>query len=144
MTDLAEFFREKKKKPHEEEERRRKVIEEWQRDLEELFKDIEGWLQPAVKEGLEVQRGSRVIREELLGDYKVPTLTLRFGRQQVEIVPVGRLVFGATGRVDIDFAGGKVLLVRPATDEPWLIVRKERKEKLSETTFSALIQEIFA
>jgi hypothetical protein len=144
MIDLATFFREKKERLYEEEQRRKEVLEEWQRALEGLFDNIKRWLQPAEKEGLKVQPGSRVITEELLGEYEVPTLILRFGRQKVEIVPVGRFILGGAGRVDIDFAGGKTLLIRRTTDGPWLIVREKEEEELSETTFSALLQEIFS
>lgn len=144
MADLATFFRKKKERLQIEEQRRQDILKEWQHALESLFANIEEWLKPAINEGLEIQRGSYTIREEMLGSYEVPTLTLRFGWQKAEIVPAARFIVGGAGRVDVNFDGGTVMLVRLTPGGSWFIVREGKREELSPATFSALVQEIFA
>src|SRR5262249_55451672 len=73
-------------------------------------------------------------REQGLGAYHVPGLTIHFGERTVKVVPVGRMVLArlgpfaqaghenAEGRVDITNGTSKYLLLRKLTydGEEWL------------------------
>ncbi|TXL67457.1 hypothetical protein FHP05_00060 [Cerasibacillus terrae] len=63
---------------------------------------IKGWLVQNQKEGLiDVAEKEIEITEEHLGKYIVPSLVLTIGSESIKITPVGRLIIGASGRVDI-------------------------------------------
>lgn len=146
MPDLAAFFREKKKQAHAEDRRQQRAREQWLADLRALLDQLKKWLEPATREGLKVEEYDRTVREGLLGSYSAPALKLTFGSTEAHIVPVARYVVGGTGRVDVEFPGGRILLIRQGDEGQWTVVPEDRtgKKPLSEETFSEIVQEAFS
>lgn len=146
MADLAEFFRKKKEVVAQLEGRKEKILEEWLEALGKLYDQLEQWLRPAQAEGLKIRRYQKEISEYELGTYQAPALEICFGLSKVRIEPVARFIVGGAGRVDIDSSRGIFKLIRDSGTQGWFIVRKTlaNAEPLSESSFEALIKEIFA
>ena len=75
---------------------------DWQRDLENLYGRMEQYLKPYTEERkIEIDRTTVQLREDHLGTYTVPQLTIKIGRDKVVARPIGTLLIGARGRVDL-------------------------------------------
>ena len=94
--------------------------DEWTRAIRDLEKDVADW---AKAEGWNVSASERVVREESIGDYAVPDLTIETPEGQRLILEVkGRGPANAAGRVQL-FAWPtlfRVLLLRKP-DDGWII-----------------------
>ncbi|MCX7751179.1 MAG: hypothetical protein N2320_06575, partial [Candidatus Bipolaricaulota bacterium] len=144
--DLATFFRDKKKQAQTEDRRQQEARDQWLADLRALLDQLKTWLEPATQEGLMVEEYDHTVREGLLGTYNAPALKLSFGTTETHIVPVARYVVGGTGRVDVEFPGGRILLIRQGVEGQWMVVPEDRigKKPLNEETFSEIVQEAFS
>jgi hypothetical protein len=87
-------------------------LEEWLGYLEKLYSKIEGFLEQYISSG-QIQREYRAVElnEENIGSYSARKMVLRIGRQEVDLVPVGTLLLGSKGRVDISGPSGKAQLL---------------------------------
>lgn len=86
---------------------------EWLADLDQLFKDIREWLDPGVQEGLiTIHDGDVGLSEEYLGAYVAPRLRVAMAAKVVDVVPVGTLIIGAAGRVDLTCGGRTAVILR--------------------------------
>ncbi len=99
--------------------------EEWVGAIEKLFNRIRDCLDEYLQDkSLSIlSEGRLVIEEEDLGEYAVPTMSIKAGPMQIEVRPVGRLVVGATGRVDLYRQG------RAAQHERVMILRQGSPQK---------------
>jgi hypothetical protein len=143
-----------KEQPATEDERRRQQKQEWLQALGQLFTDIEGWVKPAVDEGvLRISRSSTEVVEQDLGDYMAPILeirarglTLRFEPIGIRVVgvgaPGGHRLIGMRGRVDLICGPIKIPLVR-GTEGTWkaLPLRGEPRE-LTEESFAEILSDV--
>jgi len=146
MSGLVEFLKEKKRSASQVEERREQLLKEWQEAVSGLLSQIEDWLAPALSEGLNLKRYTVEIDEEGLGKYAAPALEIEFEGIKVRIVPVGRLVIGACGRVDITSPLGVYHLVRLGSDKTsWYLVRDsvDERKRLTKRVLEELLEEIF-
>jgi hypothetical protein len=144
MNSLVEFLRDQKRKLTRVQEERAKTVKEWLSHLERLFTDIEAWLEPAKKEGLEIERGKVEISEEYLGTYVAPVLEIAFAGTRVRLEPVGRHVIGALGRVDVFSPLGVHKLVL-LTDGWYLVIGKpEQRLPLTQDTFEDFLIRAFS
>jgi hypothetical protein len=76
--------------------------QEWLGHLEAFYGIVEGYLDEFVKEGnVSVTKASAFISEELIGTYEAPTRAIFVGKEKVTLTPVGTLLIGAKGRVDM-------------------------------------------
>jgi hypothetical protein len=146
MSDLAEFFRKKKEGVAPLESRKEEILKEWLEALNSLIHQLERWLEPALGEGLKIELDQKEITEYDLGTYSAPALKISFGSRMVRVEPVARFIVGGTGRVDIDSPRGIFKLIRDPATRRWFLVRRTlaEAEPLTETSFSRLMQEIFA
>ena len=91
--------------------------EDWVSDVDALYKLVEKYMGPYIKRGdVKVSFGDIEINEELLGAYKIRRMNLAIGLQQVVFTPIGRIIIGAQGRVDLMGPTGKKKLVRVDKD----------------------------
>lgn len=74
--------------------------DEFLRRVDQLFSGIESWIQPT---GIKSVRSEISILEEPTGYYQAEKLTLRTsqGKDIAEIIPFGRWILGASGRIDV-------------------------------------------
>lgn len=90
--------------------------DQWLGRLDELYAKVRSYLGKYLRSGqIIVEETGRILTEENIGSYEAPQMTLRIGGQEVRLVPVGTLLIGAKGRVDV---------VGPAGQAPMLLVDK--------------------
>jgi hypothetical protein len=78
------------------------VIAEWQKAVSSLMSKIEEFLQEYRNEGtLQFEHSDVQVTEEALGTYQIPQMTLRAGSAVLMIQPIGRMIIGAAGRIDL-------------------------------------------
>jgi hypothetical protein len=86
-------------------------LDNWLTKLAALYTQIEEYLAPYIASGqAQLQYHEILLNEENIGSYTTKRLVLRFGRQEVLFVPVGTLLIGTRGRVDVFGPAGKARL----------------------------------
>jgi len=82
--------------------------DEWLAHLGNLYANIESLLKKYTTAG-QIRLAYRSIRlnEENIGSYTAKQMVLKIGRQEVHLVPVGTLIIGFKGRVDVIGPAGK-------------------------------------
>ena len=71
----------------------------WRRELDSLYAAMEGYLKGYT--GIRTERRPVQLTEQYLGSYEVPALAILIGREEVIAEPVGTLLIGSSGRVDL-------------------------------------------
>lgn len=90
------------KKAHDDPFDKVETLSEWLQSIKDLFCDLSGYLQEHVDAGkISISSGVVSINEELLGAYEAPKLTIKIGNSEAELVPIGRIILGAQGRIDL-------------------------------------------
>jgi len=88
--------------------------DQWLSELSSLYRKIADFLQEYVANGSVKYSFTQIeLNEENIGKYLARRMDIRIGRQSVSLVPVGTLLIGCRGRVDIEGAAGRaqILLV---------------------------------
>ncbi|MCL4408020.1 MAG: hypothetical protein M1542_01495 [Thermotogae bacterium] len=147
MKDLTNFFEDKKKlKSTYEITNWNEMKEKWVSQIEDFFSTIKEWLNDSIRKGLiEVKEAEIEISEENLGNYKTKSLQISFENKKVEFVPIGRLVIGAQGRIDIKFINGRYILLY---DDGWKYLDESGIQKklidFDEKCFTEMMEKIFS
>ena len=113
-----------------------KELTEWRKYLADLYGLIKGWMSDFVSKKLvKLIKKQIKIYEEFSGEYNIDALELSFNGKTIFFEPIGTMLIGAKGRVDIKGKNGKVtlVLVDKNSDGPNVKVNiftseKERKE----------------
>jgi hypothetical protein len=113
---------------------------EWLADLKALIDQLKGWLAEAIDQKLLTIKEERtVIREERIGSYYAPNLTIVAPSGfSVQITPKARFVAGAEGRVDLESPAIKEILVRNKAGQ-WQLAEPSNNG----WTFRSLTEESF-
>lgn len=91
-----------------------KERDEWLDHLNLFYKRVEAFLSKYMSSGqILLEYRNIKLNEENIGSYTARKMVLRIGRQEVALEPVGTLLVGCKGRVDVIGPAGKarVLLV---------------------------------
>uniref|UniRef100_Q07QK4 Uncharacterized protein n=1 Tax=Rhodopseudomonas palustris (strain BisA53) TaxID=316055 RepID=Q07QK4_RHOP5 len=89
-----------------------KELKEWLDRLAALFSQIDEFLKEYVTIGsIKTERGEIKIAEEFSGPYIAPKMTIRIGLEEIKLVPIGTMLIGSKGRVDIVGRAGSSRLV---------------------------------
>ena len=81
---------------------RAKERDAWLKRLDELFLQVDGYLDEYVRAGaVEISKGYVELDEEQIGSYQAPQMIVTIGRKAVRLEPVGTFIIGAKGRVDV-------------------------------------------
>lgn len=95
--------------------------EEWLSYLNKLYKKVESLLHKYVSSG-QIQLGYRSVElnEENIGSYAAKQMVLKIGPKSVVLEPIGTLLIGSKGRVDVIGPAGKaqILLVDSKASGP--------------------------
>lgn len=129
----------------------------WKKRLGELFCEIHQWFQPLIDEEI-IQFKEEVIdlHEEQFGSYQASKLTLSIGLSNFEVVPVGSVIVGGFGRVDLIGPHGRAMLILAAENatlpleerqlsSKWYLVNRDNRLKLaplSEETFKQIFSDL--
>jgi hypothetical protein len=122
-------------------------IEKYRGKVTELFQTIEGFLEPFIDDGaISVQRETTSIFEELLGSYEIEQMTIKIGDSHLRILPVGTILFGGIGRVDIVGHGENIMIVLAPKDATMPRVRvifaDEEKDESPELDWNEFVWKI--
>ena len=94
---------------------------QWLEKIDALYVLVDQLLAPYFADG-NMERSTSIaeVREEQLGSYSAPTLTIDLGASSVRFMPIGTILMGAPGRVDLVGMRGSVrfVLVLPEIDRP--------------------------
>jgi hypothetical protein len=83
---------------------------QWLDQLNKLRGDVTAWLKP-YGDNIKLTEQTVSLSEELIGSYDAPVMIITIGNDIVRLEPVGRLLIGARGRVDIKGPKGVARLV---------------------------------
>lgn len=82
------------------------IRDEWLRHLDRLYRQIREFLKKYIDAGeIQIETSPLSMNEENIGLYTAPQITLRIGRKQVRFQPIGTLLIGSRGRVDVIGSG---------------------------------------
>ncbi|TBX74443.1 hypothetical protein E0I74_26775 [Rhizobium laguerreae] len=85
---------------------------EWMASLAQLYADIESFLADHVNRGaIRISYEETELQERYIGNYSARTMLIAIGREEVRLTPVGTLVIGGRGRVDVTGSAGDIRLV---------------------------------
>ncbi|HZG27648.1 MAG TPA: hypothetical protein VE079_04225 [Ensifer sp.] len=86
--------------------------QEWLDYLDKLYADIEIYLNEYIEAGaISLKRSHIELNEENIGTYNAPRLFIDIGPQQISLTPVGTLLIGTKGRVDVEGSSGSARLL---------------------------------
>ncbi|MBI5368595.1 MAG: hypothetical protein HZA54_16285 [Planctomycetes bacterium] len=121
---------------------------EWLEELQALLKRIDGWLAPLRPDYLAVETGDVELEEYGLGKYQAPARRVRTpSGRVVEIMPHGRRVLDAIGRVDLLAPPWQAMLVRFEPGK-WFFVTSPldrggvNSQPLTEESFFGVLKEM--
>lgn len=142
-AELRNFFKAKTAKPASKIDWEKKKAE-WIKSIHALYDLVTNkFLKDLVKDGsVQTSQSEIEIREDFLGQYQAPKLTLQVGDERVEFLPKGRNIVGAVGRVDLIGEMGQYTLVVQPKDRWGIVLSRVPTLKVSplteETLFEAL------
>jgi hypothetical protein len=86
--------------------------EDWLGHLKELYDQTESFLAEYIKTGeIKVHYRDIELNEENIGSYSARQMILKIGRQEITMTPVGTLIIGAKGRVEVVGPAGRTRLL---------------------------------
>ena len=101
-------------------------LAEWKRQVEAFYTTVNTLLKTYIDHGkIELSYGGQQIYEEHIGSYTIKTLGISIGSARVKFEPIGTLIIGAKGRIDMKGPRGTVRLVLVPKDSsgPKITVR---------------------
>ena len=76
---------------------------EWLASVEKFYGDMEHWLKKYIDNGrITIEKGVERIQEEHIGKYQAASRVIKIGNDRVFLRPVGTLLLGARGRIDME------------------------------------------
>ena len=90
---------------------REEKLAAWKGELDKLYADMEGYLKPYIGSGIRIERRPVETTEDELGSYTVDALVIFIGNAEVIVEPLGTLVIGARGGVDLSGFHGRRRIV---------------------------------
>lgn len=140
MSDLNDFLKkkleEKTKKEFNAEEEKKK----WITSSDEIINNIRKWVEEPVKNNLVELIDEEVeINEERLGKYKINSLAIRSLWDTVYIRPIGRMILGAIGRIDILSTKGKYSILL-TVDNGWVVKLDGVYKVFNEELFAGILK----
>lgn len=133
MSGFSDFLKKKKAENQQEEVNWKNVKSDWQQQLKLFMNHIENWLSSHKSEMIEVKKKSITIQEDHLGLYDVPSMELTIASEKIEIQPIGRLIIGAKGRIDIISSYDKYIVLF-LDDRGWVYRKEANKGKFNDFT----------
>ena len=114
-----------------------KTREDWLRELCDLYSRMEKYLKKYTdKDQIRIRRDQVHLSEDHLGTYEAETLTFLIGHEKVVAKPIGTLLIGAWGRVDLVGARGSLRIVLLEKGGPTIRTRIEIGRKTGRRRWS--------
>lgn len=87
-------------------------LEQWLGYLDALYQQITAYLQTYVESGAtQIEYKDKTLNEDFAGSYIAREMILKIGRATVTFTPIGTMLVGAKGRVDVQGPAGTARLV---------------------------------
>ncbi len=116
---------------------------EWLRELDELYVSMERHLRPYTQaHEIQIERTPIQLSEDHLGTYNADKLTFKIGRDKIVAKPIGTLLIGARGRVDLSGARKTLKIVLLGKGGPVLTTRIEHGGVTEESSGSMVRGEV--
>ena len=110
---------------------------DWLQKLDELYASMEGHLRPYTEaREIRIERTPIQLREDHLGSYDADKLTFKIGREKIVARPIGTVLIGARGRVDLSGQRKTLRIVLLAKRGPVLAIKVEHGGVTEESTSS--------
>lgn len=86
--------------------------EEWLDYIKQFYKSVKEWLEPYKADGkVSYEFKSLMLTEENIGTYEVDAMHVNFAGQKITLEPIGTLLIGTKGRIDLEGARGRVQFI---------------------------------
>jgi hypothetical protein len=131
----------------------------WIEEVGKLFDDIRTWLDPLIQDGtIKFDTEDITLMEEWLGSYTIREAVIRLANKELRLRPIGSMILGSYGRVDLMGPTGQAIIVLDADKAQaesgyrpvalkWHIVKREGLRRstfeFNEATFKALFTDLF-
>jgi hypothetical protein len=90
----------------------KQLLDEWLGDLEALYRNITSYLQTYIDSSdAQIEYQNVQLNEDFSGPYIACKLILKIGRAAVTFTPIGTMLVGSKGRVDVQGPSGTARLV---------------------------------
>lgn len=140
MSDLNDFLKKKLEEKTKIEFNADEEKKKWINSVNQILNNIRKWVEEPVKNNLiEIIDEEVEINEERLGKYKISSLVIRSLWDSVYIRPVGRMILGAIGRIDILSTKGKYSILL-TIDSGWVVKVDGIYKIFDEELFSAILK----
>lgn len=99
----------------------KKELDDWLARLNALYSQINEFLKDYIDAGsITTEIGNIELNEEFSGPYVAPTMIIHIGLQEIKLLPIGTMLVGAKGRVDVVGRAGtsRLLLVDKKATSP--------------------------
>lgn len=144
---LSQFLREKKLRSEEESG---KIDwdawrDQWLQSVRRLYETIEEWLHDLKEDGtVTISYQTRSLSEEHVGEYETECMVIHVGSERIALEPLGTIIVGAYGRIDLRGSNGNVMLVEPEWKDWQIATRTPRLTKipLTEESFTDVLKGI--
>lgn len=85
---------------------------EWLELIDKFYQSLENWLSPYKNQGtVSYNYKDLQLTEEYIGTYNVKMMTVDFAGQKLTLEPIGTLLIGAKGRIDMEGVKGGVQFI---------------------------------
>lgn len=109
--------------------------EEWLSHLTQFYEMVDGYISDYVEaHQLSCTRSRKTLNEENIGSYDVDVLSIRINTTTITLTPIGTLLIGGKGRIDMVGPKGKVkfVLVPRGSTGPRIVTRSVDPQDSSE------------
>ena len=115
----------------------------WLQELDELYARMEDHLRPYTEAAeIQIERSPMQLKEDHLGAYNADKLTFKIGREKIVAKPIGTLLIGARGRVDLSGPRKTLKIVLLAKGGPVLTTRIETGGVAEESSHSMVRSDV--
>ena len=130
-----------------------KQKEEWLDYIRSFYSSVESWLNPFKKAGkLTFKYKKSQLTEDYIGTYDVDIMIVDFAGQKLRLEPIGTLLIGTKGRIDMEGTRGRVQFILADKDSKGMKVdvsisvdsepqKKEERQKVPNWTWKIVLRE---
>ena len=127
----------------------------WLGRITALYEQVEGWFEPLINEQTVMAKRELLdLNEEHIGSYVSEKLVLSLAGVNLKLIPVGTLILGGFGRIDVIGSTGRAMLILAAENDDlpmpsrrnsaqWSLVRAGNRSQLTALT-EPVFKELFA
>jgi len=111
IKELKSFLKKENEKIKEVEEKIDwdKQKSEWLEYVNSFYSNVQLWLQPLIDEGeVNIKFEEIHLVEDYIGTYTLNKMLIKLASKEVVLIPIGTLLIGTKGRIDMEGSVGKV------------------------------------